>query len=112
LEVHGDRIHIAFRSDTVARVSIDPRIVETFETIKAFLADPHNQISFKLQPHQILIFDNTRMLHGRTGFPLTEKRRINGLWFDGKGNFSNPLSFGILPSPSSQKVRQVALTKG
>lgn len=34
--------------------------------------DPEFLVDFKLQRGQILVFDNTRILHGRTGFDLGE----------------------------------------
>ncbi len=78
------RLKIAFRSDTVAKISVKSHAQPVFERIKQFLADRANQFQWHLQPGQILIFDNTRMLHGRTAFSPSSKRRINGLWFDGQ----------------------------
>lgn len=78
------RLKIAFRSDTVAKIRVKPHAQAVFERVKQYLADPAHQFRWHLQPGQILIFDNTRMLHGRTAFPPTSKRRINGLWFDGQ----------------------------
>jgi len=77
-------LKIAFRSDQVAKITIRPHAQAVFERVKQFLADPANQIQWSLQPGQILIFDNTRMLHGRTAFPPNSRRKINGLWFDGQ----------------------------
>lgn len=77
-------LKIAFRSDTVAKISVKPHAQPVFERIKQYLANPSHQFQWHLQPGQILIFDNTRMLHGRTAFSPNSRRRINGLWFEGK----------------------------
>jgi len=64
--------------------------------IKDFLADSANQIIFKLQPHQILVFDNNRILHGRKAFEVNDTRILNGLWFDGNSPESSELEFGFI----------------
>lgn len=78
------RLKIAFRSDSVAKIRVKPHAQPVFEHVKQYLADPAHQFQWHLQPGQILIFDNTRMLHGRTAFAPNSKRRINGLWFEGQ----------------------------
>ncbi|WP_448562508.1 TauD/TfdA family dioxygenase [Trichothermofontia sp.] len=78
------RLKIAFRSDTVAKIRVKPCAQAVFERIKDYLADPDHQFQWRLQPGQILIFDNMRMLHGRTAFPPNSQRQINGLWFKGQ----------------------------
>src|SRR5262249_30499394 len=40
------------------------------------LARPDAQVTFRLQPGDVLVFDNLRVLHGRTGFSATGARRL------------------------------------
>lgn len=77
-------LKIAFRSDNIAKIRVKPHAQPVFERIKQYLADPTHQFQWHLQPGEILIFDNTRILHGRTAFSPYSKRRINGLWFEGQ----------------------------
>ena len=90
------RIYIAFRSDKIATISVHHRAIKAFTSIKNFVNNPANQIIFKLQPNQILVFDNNRILHGRTGFKINDKRKLNGLWFDGNCQYSSDLDFGFV----------------
>jgi len=93
---HNHKIYITFRSDDYAQISVHPRAIKPFTLIKDFLADSANQIIFKLQPHQILVFDNNRILHGRKAFEVNDTRILNGLWFDGNSPESSELEFGFI----------------
>jgi len=43
--------------------------------------DPENQLKFRLNPGQMMCFDNRRMLHGRTAFdPTSGNRRLRGCY--------------------------------
>lgn len=47
------------------------------------LADPRFEIRFPLRPGELLMMDNCRLLHGRTGFDPTEGRRhLQGCYID------------------------------
>ena len=47
---------------------------------------------------QILIVDNTSVLHGITGFDRNSERKLNRLNFDGVSPyFSNKMLFGFTP---------------
>lgn len=66
-------------------------IVPDFDTITTFYAafrrfheianDPSNQISFRLQPGQMMAFDKRRILHGRAAFdPSSGERYLRGCY--------------------------------
>ena len=93
---HKHKIYMTFRLDDYAQISVHPRVIKPFTLIKKFVADSANQIIFKLQPHQIVVFDNNRMLHGRTAFEVKDTRILNGLWFDGHSPESSELEFGFI----------------
>lgn len=95
---NNDRIYMAFRADNNANFSVHPKAVKAFNLIKNFVADSANQLIFKLQPNQILILDNTRILHGRTRFDINSQRQLNGLWFDGNCSESADLTIGFVPT--------------
>ena len=46
------------------------------------LSDPERQVSFKLQPGQLFITDNTRVLHGRKRFSGSGLRWMQGAYAD------------------------------
>ena len=46
------------------------------------LARPERQLNLRLAPGDCLIFDNTRVLHGRTAFSVTGGRHLQGCYAD------------------------------
>lgn len=46
------------------------------------LARPHARLDFRLDPGDCLIFDNTRLLHARTGFTASGQRHLQGCYAD------------------------------
>ena len=55
-----------------------------FITIGRMLRDPANQIDHKMGPGDIAVFNNSRVLHGRTGFQITAEgnRYLEGIYID------------------------------
>ena len=96
----GDRVEMVFRADSAAKVTIAPPCLTVFESIKTLAQDPDNQLRFQMQPYEIFVFDNTRILHGRTAFDPGEDRRLNRLWFDGEPD-GEGLEFGFCDRASS-----------
>ena len=47
---------------------------------------PAFEIRFRLDPGELVMFDNRRLLHGRTGFePAEGLRHLQGCYIDGDG---------------------------
>jgi len=46
------------------------------------LARPERQLNLRLAPGDCLVFDNTRVLHARTAFSVTEGRHLQGCYAD------------------------------
>lgn len=81
---HDNRIYMVFRSETDDSViEIHPEVKNAFNLIKDYVNNPSNQTVFQLQANQILLVDNTSVLHGRTSFPKESVRKLNKLWFTG-----------------------------
>ncbi len=91
-----ERFSMEFRSDSSASIQIKPDIKDTFKLIKKYINNPKNKFIFKLDANQILITDNTRILHGRTSFPNYEVRKLNRLWFNGESKYSHLIELGFL----------------
>lgn len=91
----GDAVKIAFRDGTDVRIEVHPAAREAFQYVRKWLADRSHYIEFALQPGDVLIFDNTRMLHGRTAFLPDSGRLYHGLWCKGGGAYGHLLRSGI-----------------
>jgi gamma-butyrobetaine dioxygenase len=51
--------------------------------LSALLADPHFEVRFSLGAGELLMFDNSRVLHGRTAFdPSAGRRHLQGCYID------------------------------
>jgi gamma-butyrobetaine dioxygenase len=60
-------------------------IVAFYDAYRSFaqlLANPELACTFRLHPGDCLILDNTRILHGRTGFTDTGRRHLQACWTD------------------------------
>jgi alpha-ketoglutarate-dependent taurine dioxygenase len=80
----GDgRIAITFRFGDDVEIVVRPEAASGYQRIVSMLKDPANFLEFRLQPNEILAFDNTAVLHGRTDYPLGTNRVLHGLWLDG-----------------------------
>ncbi|NJM70101.1 MAG: TauD/TfdA family dioxygenase [Scytonema sp. RU_4_4] len=91
------RISMTFRADSVISVTIPPQLEKAYAIIKNYVNLFRNQLIFKLKVHQIILFDNTSILHGRTSFPENEDRKLNRLWFDGNSEYAHHLQLGFIP---------------
>ena len=63
----------------------DEDIEDVYVALRAFaviLTDPVNMYEFRLEPGHCVIFDNTRLLHSRTGFESSGKRHLQGAYAD------------------------------
>jgi gamma-butyrobetaine dioxygenase len=62
-----------------------PEAVEFYAAYRAFaglIADPAAQFRLRLGPGDCLVFDNTRILHARTGFAGAGSRHLQGCYAD------------------------------
>lgn len=109
-EYKNSRINLAFRFDTTVTTSVKPQSQEAFQLAVDFITNPRNQLVFKLKENQILVQDNTRVMHGRTSF--TGNRKMNRLWLNGHSSYKNEFDMGFLPrSEAGIKVLQLAKAK-
>ena len=89
------RVNVVFRADATARFSEDPEILMAVLLLQRFLFDTRNQLTFRLEAGQVLIADNTALLHGRTEFAKDEPRKLNRINFEGDSSLSEDLLFGF-----------------
>ena len=91
----GDRTIFTFRFGSDVKIDVHPRAREGFAQIEAYLRDPAHFAEFRLERGDLLIVDNSRVLHGRTEFPQDSDRMLHGLWLDGVTPPAFDVRFGI-----------------
>jgi alpha-ketoglutarate-dependent taurine dioxygenase len=102
------RIWLTFRFDGSIKLDLYPDAAhEVYDRLVQFFDRSENQISFKLQPNQILVCDNTSVVHSRTAYQAGSKRKLNRLQCDGA---REGLVFGF--SRPEDVRRTVDLTPG
>ncbi|WP_438463466.1 TauD/TfdA family dioxygenase [Marinomonas sp. PE14-40] len=75
----------SFRCDDIIRFEINPAsLVTTLGKIKEYIDRPENQVRVRLKENQILICDNSSVMHARSAFPKDEDRLLLRLTLDGK----------------------------
>ena len=88
------RVRMAFRYAEDLKMTIHPDAAEGFRLIRDWIADPASSQTIGLERGDVLVFDNSRVLHGRTAFPKDAGRALYGLWCDGDDAHPD-LAFGI-----------------
>jgi len=95
----GERIKISsYRpSDRQVTVQTKPDALGAYNLIEYFVKSGiFDEFQYQLQPGEILVMDNTRILHTRTPFDEKKgaKRRLYRLWMDGQPNHTR-LDYGF-----------------
>jgi alpha-ketoglutarate-dependent taurine dioxygenase len=83
-------IHYNSRSSAPLCLPAD-RVAGFYRALRLFaglLQDPEFVVSSKIEPGELVTFDNRRVLHGRTGFTCTA-RHLQGCYVDRDGLLSN-----------------------
>lgn len=68
-------------SATLNRMLCSEEVFNLFDYITKYAHTRHNQLRIKLKPGQILLFDNSKILHGRTAFARDDSRLLYRFWF-------------------------------
>jgi alpha-ketoglutarate-dependent taurine dioxygenase len=96
------RIWLTFRFDGSIKLELRPDAAhEVYDRLVQFFDRSENQISFKLQPNQILVCDNTSVVHSRTAYQAGSKRKLNRLQCDGT---RDGLVFGFPRTDDAQRT--------
>jgi alpha-ketoglutarate-dependent taurine dioxygenase len=92
-----------------------------FEFLEKFVEEEVNRLIVKLAPGQVLIMDNTAVLHGRLPFPQGERRRMVRINYFNNGTLRAKVVQGfslrarsLVPSsvaPSSLQARSLASSR-
>jgi gamma-butyrobetaine dioxygenase len=80
---------VHYNSRSIAPLRMEPaKIPEFYVAWRAFsrlLADPRFLLTTSLAPEELVLFDNHRILHGRTGFASADPRHLQGCYLDQDG---------------------------
>ncbi|MEV5594851.1 TauD/TfdA family dioxygenase [Streptomyces sp. NPDC052496] len=85
-------------ADGVSRVVPRPDVRDQYAELCRFFTAPENRLSFKLTAGDVLIADNTAVVHGRTPIPADLPRLMHRLNFDATGPTCPHMAFGF-PTP-------------
>lgn len=108
------RVWLTFRFDGKIKLDLRPDAAhEVYDRLVRFFDRSENQLSFKLQPNQILVCDNTSVVHSRTAYQAGSKRKLNRLQCDGARDglvfgFPKPM---VAMHPASAEGPQVHATR-
>jgi alpha-ketoglutarate-dependent taurine dioxygenase len=87
---------IRFRMpDGAAEITPHQNVRELYNELCRFLTSPENILELKLQSDQVLIVDNTALVHGRSAYPPSEPRYMRRLNFDATGPLCDRMVFGF-----------------
>jgi gamma-butyrobetaine dioxygenase len=81
---HPAALHVNNRSKgtPVGPASLVGEWYEAYFALLDELASPGARVTFRLEPGDLVAFDNLRVLHGRTGFSSEGDRRLQGCYAD------------------------------
>jgi gamma-butyrobetaine dioxygenase len=89
LDIHGELEAVHFNTRSAAPLRIDPALVEpyydAYRTFGRMLASPRYVVAFKLEPGDLFVVDNVRVLHGRTAYSDAGERHLQGCYADRDG---------------------------
>lgn len=93
LTADGEITAIRFNNRSQAPITDVPyvKMPDYYEALRAFsdlLDSPEYQVRLKLVPGECLVFDNTRVLHGRTAYSGSGSRWLQGCYADRDGLYS------------------------
>jgi gamma-butyrobetaine dioxygenase len=82
----GELVAVHYNNRSPEPFSLPPDQVEPFyaayRRFVSLLESPDFQIRFKLEPGDLFIVDNLRVLHGRSGFSAAGQRHLQGCYAD------------------------------
>jgi alpha-ketoglutarate-dependent taurine dioxygenase len=85
----GEITSIRFNNRSKAPLQMEEHLIgpfyDAYRTFARLLADPRFEIHIALEPEDLLIMDNLRVLHGRTGFSAAGRRHLQGCYADRDG---------------------------
>jgi gamma-butyrobetaine dioxygenase len=90
LDGHGHLRAVHFNTRSAQPFRLSPALIESYyaayQAFGRLLENPRYRIQFKLDPGDLFIVDNLRVMHGRTGYaPEGGERHLQGCYADRDG---------------------------
>jgi alpha-ketoglutarate-dependent taurine dioxygenase len=86
LDLCGELVCIKFNNRSIQPFELPDELMlpfyEAYQYFENQLHDPTFQLIFKLEPGQAIIYDNERILHGRTAYSGLKVRHLQGCYAD------------------------------
>lgn len=85
VDTMGEIVGIRWNDRSMEPPYNDVDIDDVYEALRNFakiINDPNNSYQFRLEPGNLVILDNTRLLHSRTSFESSGKRHLQGAYAD------------------------------
>ncbi|HUV22609.1 MAG TPA: gamma-butyrobetaine dioxygenase [Gammaproteobacteria bacterium] len=90
---HEQVIKVRFNNRSIDTLKLPPAIMREFYPAYRHYAEilerEELQVVFKLQPGELMLFDNTRILHARKAYSATGTRHLQGAYSDLDGLYSS-----------------------
>jgi gamma-butyrobetaine dioxygenase len=89
LDARGEICAVHYNTRSAAPFRVPESVVESYyaayQAFGRMLEDDRYRIRFKLEPGDLFIVDNLRVLHGRTAYSDAGERHLQGCYADGDG---------------------------
>jgi gamma-butyrobetaine dioxygenase len=89
VDAEGRLTAVHYNSRSIAPLRMEPAKIPGFyaawRALARLLADPRFLLTTLLAPEELVLFDNHRILHGRTGFAPADPRHLQGCYLDQDG---------------------------
>jgi gamma-butyrobetaine hydroxylase len=89
LDLRGEVVGIRYSARAAAPFDLPPDLVgpyyDAYRTFGRMLESPEFQVRFRLDPGDLFIVDNRRVLHGRAGYSGAGTRHLQGCYADVDG---------------------------
>jgi [2-(trimethylamino)ethyl]phosphonate dioxygenase len=109
LDTQGQFRAIHYNDRSIAPLPLKgPRLKKyypAYRKLAALLHEPARLVVCRLEPHDLVLFDNTRVLHGRTAFS-TGARHLQGCYVDADGLYSSLAVLARARSAHYENVRR------
>jgi gamma-butyrobetaine dioxygenase len=87
LDLDGNILQVRYNHALLAPLDVQSELVETiyaaYRTFTLIVRDPEFQVKLRLEPGDMMAFNNLRIMHGRSSFnPQSGRRHLQGCYID------------------------------
>ena len=87
LDLEGNILQVRYNHSLLAPLDVQSELIETiyaaYRTFTLIVRDPEFQVKLRLEPGDMMAFNNLRIMHGRSSFnPQSGRRHLQGCYID------------------------------